>query len=156
MSGGLYDFHQEPIDGLYIEYRADPHSAKQYLKRGFAFVEMGLRPDYVRFFMDANGELVEQPVAALDSQVRRVFEDPRTRVGPEFLSLYVSHTYLANVDTGSPVAGHRNYTFFTKLDDHLGKIGSTPATKCTDIPRFQKNTRFEASESHFLDSVQGA
>jgi len=152
--GGLYDFHQERIDGLYIEYRADLHSAKQYLKRGFDFVEMGMQPDYVRFFIDANGELLEQPVAVLNSQVRRVYDDPNTRVGPDSLTLTVYNQYLEDLDTGEPVAGFRSYAFYTELDAYLGRIGATPVMRCTNIPRFQNDERFPKSESHYLDVVR--
>ncbi len=154
--GGLYDFHQERIDGFYIERRASPRIAKQYLNRGFAFVEMGTQSGYVRFSLDAKGELVEKPITDLNSHVKYLYDDPRARVGPEFLNLVVSHIYLAKIDTGSPVAGHRNYTFFTKLDEYLGKIGATFTTRCTDIPRFQNNAKFEGNESRYLDLVREA
>ncbi len=138
--GGTYINTNKRIEGRYLAYKPRPETAVSLLNKGYSFIEMGKDENYVRYTFDENKTLKDVQITELTSRV--VKDGKHTKVGPDYLNITMSNSYLMDKYSKKILGGYRNFLVYTNLDKTLGGIGAIGGTRCTDISRFKDQERF--------------
>ena len=140
--GGTYISSDAKIEGYFSRGRARRAYAQQALAMGFHYVEYGKNGSYVRYSLNTDGNITEQTMSKILSPYRAGHEDPKTKVGPDYLNMGVSDVFIEEIQSKNRLGGFRDYYVYSHLDKKLEGIGSLPSTRCTSLPKFKKLNRF--------------
>lgn len=150
--GGTFVKENTKVKGIYVPYVADEKYAKSLLSYGFSFVEMKLKKGGItRFFLDQQEELTHIAAASAISHYTIGHDSNISINKPLFMfgaEITMHQTYVQNIDNGEKVAGYREYTFQTALDNKFSSVGSPPQ-RCRWIPSFQSKEKFSNQTKYF-------
>ena len=152
--GGAYINSDVLVEGIYLNSRGEARHTKLFLEKGYKFVEMNRNRSrengYIRYQLGPDGNIEELLVSKLDSKYTRGFDNPNTKVGPDFLNITLSEQYVENIVTKKRIAGFRAYRTHTWLDRKLR--GYVYPKTCTSISKFKDLEKYNDS-SHYHELI---